>query len=152
MDECKRILEEAERAGVTIHLPVDHIQAKRFSENARGAATKDQTISKEHMGLDIGPHTIAEFKSIIQKAKTILWNGPMGVFEWENFAAGSMAIAQAVGANKDTTIVGGGDSISLLAKADMLRSITHVSTGGGAMLEFISGSPMPGIDILRREL
>lgn len=152
IDDCRRIMEDAERAGVEILLPVDHVQAKRFSENARGTVSKGPAIAKDQMALDIGPETVANFRAVIQKAKTVLWNGPMGVFEWESFAAGSMAIAQAVGASKETTIVGGGDSISLLSKADMLRSITHVSTGGGAMLEFISGAPMPGIDVLRREL
>ena len=150
--EAKSILAEAEKLGVEIHLPLDHVQARRFSENARAEVTEGVDIDKDMMGLDIGPQSVEAFSAVIKEAKTILWNGPMGVFEWDLFSEGSMAIARAVGASKDTTIVGGGDSISLIRKSGMTKMISHISTGGGAMLSFLSGEPMPGLDILRREL
>lgn len=150
--EAKAILADAEKMGVEIHLPVDHVQARRFSENARAEVTDGVDIDKDMMGLDIGPKTVELFSGIIAGAKTTLWNGPMGVFEWERFAEGSMSIARVVGANKGTTIVGGGDSISLISKSGMTKMISHISTGGGAMLSFLSGEPMPGLDVLRREL
>jgi phosphoglycerate kinase len=100
------------------------------------------------MGLDIGPKTIETFRSVIAGAKTVVWNGPMGVFEIDAFAAGTLAVARAVAAVKGTTIIGGGDSIAAVAKAGVADRITHISTGGGASLEFLGGRTLPGVAAL----
>jgi phosphoglycerate kinase len=100
------------------------------------------------MGLDIGPKTLATYRSVIAGAKTVIWNGPMGVFEIDKFAAGTNAIARAVANVKGTTIIGGGDSIAAIKKAGMAERITHISTGGGASLEFLGGRTLPGVAAL----
>ena len=100
------------------------------------------------MGLDIGPKTIATYASVITAAKTVIWNGPMGVFEIDAFAKGTMAVAQAVAGVKGTTVIGGGDSIAAVVKAGVTDRITHISTGGGASLEFLGGRTLPGVAAL----
>jgi phosphoglycerate kinase len=102
----------------------------------------------DRMGLDIGPKTIQRYQEIIRTAKTVTWNGPMGVFEIDAFAAGTMAVARAVAEVKGTTIIGGGDSIAAVAKAGVTDRITHISTGGGASLEFLGGRKLPGVEAL----
>jgi phosphoglycerate kinase len=101
------------------------------------------------MGLDIGPKTVAHFADIIRRAKTVVWNGPMGVFEMPAFAAGTMGVARAVAAVPGTTIIGGGDSVAAVTQAGVADSMTHISTGGGASLEFLGGRTLPGVDALR---
>ena len=102
------------------------------------------------MGLDIGPETVARFVKIIAGAKTVVWNGPMGVFEIDEFAAGTLGIAQAVAAVKGITIIGGGDSVAAVTRAGLADRITHISTGGGASLEFLAGRTLPGVAALER--
>jgi len=102
----------------------------------------------EWMGLDIGPETVSRFKGQIASAKTILWNGPLGVFEMEKFAEGTLAIAQAVAESSATSIIGGGDSIAAVTKAGVEDKISHISTGGGASLEFLGGEKLPGVEAL----
>ncbi|HEV8661485.1 MAG TPA: phosphoglycerate kinase, partial [Thermoanaerobaculia bacterium] len=106
-------------------------------------------LSEPQRALDIGPKTIARFTAELKKAKTIFWNGPMGVFEKEQFAKGTMAIARAVAESKATTIVGGGESVEAVKASGFADRITHISTGGGASLEFISGAKLPGVEVLR---
>jgi phosphoglycerate kinase len=130
-------------------LPVDHVVASKLEAGvpAETLAVDDAAIG-DRMGLDIGPKTIAAYRSALGDAKTVVWNGPMGVFEIDAFAAGTMAVAQAVADVKGTTIIGGGDSIAAVNKAGVADRITHISTGGGASLEFLGGQTLPGVAVL----
>ena len=131
-------------------LPGDHVVAPELDEDAE-AQTVGENIPDGMMGLDIGPNTIETYREIIQDANTIIWNGPMGVFEIEQFANGTMAIAEAVANATDDgafSVVGGGDSVAALGEAGLANRISHVSTGGGAMLTLLEGSPLPGIEAL----
>jgi len=144
------LLADAEKRGVTIALPVDHVIAREFKETAPVETTPGQAIPDGFMGLDIGPRSRENFARILSAAKTIFWNGPMGVFEWESCAAGTMAIAAAVADSKSHSVVGGGDSVAALAKSGRSAEVTHVSTGGGASLEFLEGRELPGVAALDR--
>ena len=108
----------------------------------------DDPAIGDRMGLDIGPKTIARYREILSSAKTVTWNGPMGVFEVNDFARGTIEIAKAVANVSGTTVIGGGDSIAAVAKAGVTDRITHISTGGGASLEFLAGQQLPGVDAL----
>ena len=132
-----------------LKLPADHIVAPRNEQGAEmRTLSTSEPVPDGWMGLDIGPQTIREYTQAIEGARTILWNGPMGVFEVEQFAHGTVEIAQAVARSRATTIVGGGDSVAALAKAGVTEKITHVSTGGGASLEFLAGKKLPGVEAL----
>jgi phosphoglycerate kinase len=142
---AKEILAEARAGGVTVLLPADHIAARR--------ADDEQTIvvdelPETHMGLDIGPKTVARFSAEIANAKTVLWNGPLGLFEIERFGVGTRAISRAVAAQSATTVVAGGDTVAAVARAGVADKIAHLSTGGGATLEFLEGKILPGIAAL----
>ncbi len=139
-----------ERAGGRLHLPVDHVLADRFAPDAAThIVAGDGDFPSDWMALDIGPATVERFSAVIAGAATIVWNGPMGVFELPAFAAGTTAIAEAVAANAAaTTIVGGGDSVAALKQAGIAEGISHISTGGGASLEFLEGKRLPGVDAL----
>jgi phosphoglycerate kinase len=130
-------------------LPVDHVVADKIEA---GVPTEtlpvDDAAIGSRMGLDIGPKTIAAYRDVLRGAKTVVWNGPMGVFEIDAFAAGTMAVAREVAASEGTTIIGGGDSIAAVNKAGVADRITHISTGGGASLEFLGGSTLPGVAVL----
>jgi phosphoglycerate kinase len=147
--EAKAIEADAKTRGVTLLLPVDHVVAAKLEAGAAHELLDvgDPRIG-DRMGLDIGPKTIAAYTAAIADAKTVVWNGPMGVFEIDAFAAGTNAIAQAVAAVKGTTIIGGGDSIAAVKKAGIAERITHISTGGGASLEFLGGQTLPGVAAL----
>ena len=149
LDEAKAIEADAKKRGVTLLLPTDHVVAARLDAAAAHEilAVGDAAIG-DRMGLDIGPATIAAYTAAIADAKTVVWNGPMGVFEIDAFAAGTNAVAQAVAAVKGTTIIGGGDSIAAVKKAGIADRITHISTGGGASLEFLGGQTLPGVAAL----
>jgi phosphoglycerate kinase len=149
-DVARAALAKAEKRGVKFLLPVDHILADKFAVDANTQVfSGTQDFPAEMMALDIGPETIDIFSTEIFRAETILWNGPMGVFELAPFARGTNAIAEAVAANRDaTTIVGGGDSVSAIQKSGLADRITHISTGGGASLEFLEGKTLPGIAAL----
>src|SRR5271167_4987112 len=147
---AKQALAKAEEKGVRFLLPVDHVLADKFAADAKTQIFEgDGPFPAEWMGLDIGPKTVELFSKEIADASTIVWNGPMGVFEMPAFAAGTNKIAKAVAANQDAvSIVGGGDSVSAVKKAGVAEKITHISTGGGASLEFLEGKKLPGVEAL----
>ena len=149
LDVARDIMSKADAKGLQIGLPVDHVVADRL-EAGVGSETLEVTDPKigQRMGLDIGPKTIALYAGMIKDAKTIVWNGPMGVFEIPDFAKGTNAVANAVAEVKGTTIVGGGDSIAAVNQAGIADRITHISTGGGASLEFLGGRKLPGVEAL----
>jgi phosphoglycerate kinase len=149
IDVAKAVLEKAEAKGVKFLLPVDHILADKFAADAATQAFAGTgAFPADWMALDIGPKTIELFSSEIAEARTVLWNGPMGVFELAAFAHGTNAIAKAVAYSDGTTIVGGGDSVSAIHKSGFADRITHISTGGGASLEFLEGKTLPGVAAL----
>ncbi|MBN1981904.1 MAG: phosphoglycerate kinase [Chitinivibrionales bacterium] len=151
VDLAKQILAEAKAKKVQLLLPTDNIVANEFTNDAEKKLLSVKQIPADMLGMDIGPQTIELFSAEIEKAKTIVWNGPLGVFEFDNFAAGTIAIAQSLAkATKKgaTTIIGGGDSASAIAKAGLKNSMTHISTGGGASLEFLEGKVLPGVAAL----
>ncbi|HKE33120.1 MAG TPA: phosphoglycerate kinase [Candidatus Angelobacter sp.] len=150
LDLAKELLEQAKSKNIRLLLPVDHVIADKIEASARTQIVRDdQGIPANQMGLDIGPETIAAFSKEIAAAKTILWNGPMGVFEVAPFANGTVKIAQAIASNRDaTSIVGGGDSVAAVQQAGVAAKITHISTGGGASLEFLEGKKLPGVEAL----
>lgn len=148
---AKDLLARSDKMGGKIVLPSDAVLASEFKNDAETKTTEVRSIDENWMGLDIGPGSIASFVAEIGRAKTVLWNGPMGVFEMENFAAGTLAIAQALAkATKAgaTTVVGGGDSVAALEKLGLADEMSHVSTGGGASLEFLEGKTLPGVAAL----
>jgi phosphoglycerate kinase len=150
IETARKLLEAAAAKHVAIELPRDHIGAREFAENAAPVAVAGIDIPDGVMGLDIGPDTAKHYASRIGAAKTVFWNGPMGVFEWERFATGTMAVANAVADSKAHTVVGGGDSVAALEKSGRSADVTHVSTGGGASLEFLEGRELPGVAALER--
>jgi phosphoglycerate kinase len=147
---AKELLEEAGTKKVRLLLPVDHVIADRIDAAAQTQLIgADRDMPEGQMGLDIGPETVARFSKEIAAARTIVWNGPMGVFEVAPFAHGTIEIAQAVAANRNaTSIVGGGDSVAAVEEAGVADKITHISTGGGASLEFLEGKKLPGVEAL----
>jgi len=146
------ILKKAQEKGVKVYLPVDAINADAFDANANTGLSKIDQTPDGWMGLDIGEETIAIFSDVIEKSKTILWNGPMGVFEMDKFAKGTSAIAQAIAratANGAFSLIGGGDSVAAINKNKLADKVSYVSTGGGAMLEYMEGKELPGIKTIR---
>jgi 3-phosphoglycerate kinase len=157
IDTAKDIIKKALDKNVAIYLPIDHIVAKRpagipdFIESLKKAEYKEvmrDTIDEGWEGVDIGPMTIEKFKNVIKKSKTIFWNGPMGVFEVEQFSKGTLEIGKAMAESGAVTVVGGGDSASALKKLKLTDKMTHVSTGGGASMEFMEGRELPGVAAL----
>ncbi len=150
IEVARAALEKAEAKGVKFLLPIDHILADTFNAHAETTSfAGSEAFPDELMALDIGPGTEALFAAEIAEAQTVLWNGPMGVFEFPAFAHGTNAVAKAVAANSGaTTIVGGGDSVSAIHKSGFADRITHISTGGGASLEFLEGKTLPGVEAL----
>jgi phosphoglycerate kinase len=147
---AKELLAEAQSKKVRMLLPVDHVIAEKIDPAAQTqVVSAGKGVPAGQMGLDIGPDTVAAFSKEIAAAKTIVWNGPMGVFEVAPFAKGTMQIAQAIAANRGaTSIVGGGDSVAAVHQAGVADKITHISTGGGASLEFLEGKKLPGVEAL----
>jgi len=146
---CKDILKQAEEKGIKLLLPIDHIAATRIEPNITVKMTRQgESIPPEMMGLDIGYDTIELYINEIKGAELIVWNGPMGVFEIDTFSAGTSELAKAVASSDATSIIGGGDLISAINKAGVADQITHISTGGGASLEFLSGKKLPGLEAL----
>ena len=150
LDVAREAMEAAAKQGVRFLLPVDHILADRFAPDAKTQTfSGSQAFPADWMALDIGPKTVELFVDEISRARTIVWNGPMGVFEMPAFSHGTMQVAQAVADNVlATSIVGGGDSVAAIHKAGVVDKITHISTGGGASLEFLEGKKLPGVEAL----
>jgi phosphoglycerate kinase len=146
LDAAQQILQRAADRSLRFELPVDHVVAPKLEAGAPAEtlAVGDEAIG-ERMGLDIGPRTVQAYRTVIAGAKTVVWNGPMGVFEVDAFANGTLEVARAVAAVSGTTVIGGGDSIAAVAKAGVTDRITHISTGGGASLEFLGGRKLPGV-------
>lgn len=149
VDTARDLAAQAEAKGVTLALPTDHVVAAKLEAGvpSETLAVGDAAIG-ERMGLDIGPDTAARYAEIIRGAKTVVWNGPMGVFEIDAFAHGTKTVADAVAGVDGTTIIGGGDSIAAVTKAGVADRISHISTGGGASLEFLGGQTLPGVAVL----
>lgn len=150
VDLAKRLLEKAKTKGLKFLVPVDHVIAQEFKDGTPTRTVEEsEGIPAGWQGLDIGPKTVELFKKEIASAKTILWNGPMGVFEMPSFAKGTFAVAEAVAANRGCkSIIGGGDSVKAIKKAKLVDKVTFVSTGGGATLEFLEGKALPGVAAL----
>jgi phosphoglycerate kinase len=145
---ARETLERAAAKGVKVALPVDHMAADKPEPGAQARVVPADDFPPDLLGVDIGPQTAKAFAAEIAAAQTALWNGPMGIFEIDAFAQGTMAIAEALAQCKGTTVVGGGDSVAALARAKKLDAVTHVSTGGGASLEFLEGKTLPGLAAL----
>jgi triosephosphate isomerase len=148
IDLAKQLLERAEKKGVKLMLPVESIVGKEFKVDTEYKSVPSDAMPDGWMGMDIGPLTIKNFSEEIKKAKTVVWNGPMGVFEFPNFATGTKEIARAVAESGAVSIVGGGDSAAAIEQLGFADKITHISTGGGASLEFLEGKVLPGIAVL----
>jgi phosphoglycerate kinase len=147
-DLALSLLEKAKAKGVKIYLPEDHIVSTAINAEAEAETVDSFPFSTDLMGLDIGAKTIQKYQEIIAKARTIFWNGPMGVFEVEQFSQGTMKIAAAVAASPALSIIGGGDSVAAVYKAGVSDKISHISTGGGASLEFLAKETLPGLEAL----
>lgn len=150
VERAGEMLAKAKERGVELLLPVDAVVADRFAEDADHSTVLIDSIPNDMMGLDIGAGTAAMYAETIAKAKTVFWNGPMGVFEMDAFAAGTKAVAEAVAANKDAdTIIGGGDSVAAVNKFGLADQMTFISTGGGASMELVQGEALPGVEALK---
>ncbi|WP_373897726.1 phosphoglycerate kinase [Haloimpatiens sp. FM7315] len=145
VEYAKEMMKKAEEKGVKFLLPLDIVVADKFSPDATPIVTEDQNVKDDYMGLDMGPRTTELFAKAIKDAKTVIWNGPMGVFEFENFAKGTFKVAEAMADSDATTIIGGGDSAAAVNQLGFGEKMTHISTGGGASLEFLEGKELPGI-------
>lgn len=148
LDLAKELMTKAEDNNVSLLLPLDVVVAKEFKNDSEFKTVSVEDIPSDMMGLDIGERTVDEFTNTIKEAMTVIWNGPMGVFEMDNFNKGTFAIAKAMVESKGTTIIGGGDSASAVEKSGLSDKITHISTGGGASLEMLEGKALPGIEAI----
>ena len=148
IDLARDIIEKAKAAGIHLHLPVDHVIADAFSADAQTEVVGEEGIKDGWMALDIGPKTVELYSAVIAEAKTVVWNGPMGCFEMEPFAGGTLDVAKAVAAADCVSIIGGGDSVSAVNRSGLADKMSHISTGGGASLEFLEGKELPGVAAL----
>ena len=148
VDLAKELLDKAKEKGVKIILPIDNVGAKDFREDAETKLFNSAFIADDYQGMDIGPKTIKAFKKEIKKAKTVVWNGPVGVYEYETFKHGTNKIAKYVAKSKATSIIGGGDSIAAVQSLGVAKKVTHISTGGGASLMLLQGKTLPCVDLI----
>jgi len=148
LDLARELLQASRQPKVTLRLPLDHVVAEKLDASARAETVTTPSITGDRLGLDIGPATRAEYARDIAHAQTIVWNGPMGVFGIPQFANGTLGIARAVAESPALSIVGGGDSVAAVTQAGVADKISHISTGGGASLEFLSGMKLPGVEAL----
>ena len=153
LDLASALLQEASDRNLIVHLPRDHVIGREFDPNTEFQAVSEEDIPDDWSGFDIGSDTVAKFGEIVNTAKTIIWNGPLGVYEFEQFAKGTLEIAKQVADSEAVSIIGGGDCVAAVHQAGVADRITHISTGGGASLEFLEGKQLPGIEALtnRRE-
>jgi phosphoglycerate kinase len=150
LDICKRLLEQAHKRGIEIPMPTDVVVAKEFSAKAEADVKPVGNVADDEMILDIGPDSAEQFGKILASAGTILWNGPVGVFEFEQFGEGTRAIANAIARSKAFSLAGGGDTLAAIEKYKIEDSISYISTGGGAFLEFVEGKKLPAVQILEQ--
>jgi len=148
LELARQILERAKQKGVDLLLPVDHVCGEAPKEDAKRVVVNDRAVPDALMGLDIGPKTLDRFRQRILSAKTVFWNGPMGLFEQKPWAEGTFGVARAMADSDAVTVVGGGDSAAAVEEAGLVEKMKHVSTGGGASLEFVEGRVLPGIQVL----
>jgi phosphoglycerate kinase len=148
LDLAKKIIKRFETKNMKLLLPIDHIVASEIKDDAKYFITEHENIEDNLLGLDIGPKTVSLYKEALKDIKSLVWNGPMGVFELDAFSNGTLAIAKFLAELDAFTVVGGGDSASAVKKADVFEKISHVSTGGGASLEYLEGKVLPGIKAL----
>ncbi len=148
IDLANEILDRAKEKGVKIILPIDNVGAKEFSEDAESKLFSSGFIVDGYQGMDIGPKTIKEFKKVIKKAKTIVWNGPLGVYEYEKFKKGTNKIAKYVAKSKAISVIGGGDSVAAIQSLGVAKKVTHLSTGGGASLMLLQGKKLPCVEVI----
>ncbi|WHX30213.1 phosphoglycerate kinase [Brevibacillus agri] len=148
LDLARSLMEQAKERGVELLMPVDVVVADRFAADAEKKVVSIDAIPDGWMALDIGPKTVEQYRRVIVESKTVVWNGPMGVFEMDAFAEGTIGVAKAMEACAGTTIIGGGDSVAAVEKAGVAEQMTHISTGGGASLEFMEGKELPGVAVL----
>lgn len=150
IETARKILQKAYETQVYIYLPIDHIVTKEFSPDAESKHVARGNIDDGWMGMDIGPMTVQKFEGAIKGARTVFWNGPVGVFEFEKFATGTVELAKAIASLPDcVTVIGGGDSVSAVNKAGVASKMSHISTGGGASLELVEGKVLPGVAALQ---
>ena len=146
---AEKLVKDAKDAGVRLHLPSDVVIADRFEPDANvRVVSTSEDIPEGWIGMDVGPQTIQEYGSVLRKCETIVWNGPMGVFEMEKFSKGTFEIAEVIASCEATSIIGGGDSVSAVEKSGLSSKMSHISTGGGASLEMLEGKTLPGVDVL----
>jgi len=148
LDTARSLLDKAAAKKVKILLPLDHLVGAEFKETAKAEYVPGRDIPAERIGMDVGEKTLASYRELIASAGTVVWNGPLGVFEFPEFAKGTLEVAKMVAACKGTTVVGGGDSVAAVQKFGLAGKISHVSTGGGASLELLEGKALPGIKAL----
>ena len=147
---AKSFIEKAKQTGVTLYLPTDAVVANKFAADAETKTVSVDAITEGWMGLDIGPETAELYEQVIKNSKFVIWNGPMGVFEMEPFANGTKTVADAMAETAAYTVIGGGDSAAAVEKFEVAEKMDHVSTGGGASLEFMEGKELPGVAVTTR--
>jgi phosphoglycerate kinase len=150
LDICKRLLEQSQKRGITIPIPTDVVVAKEFSAKAEADVKPVNAVGPEEMILDIGPDSAEAIARLIGAAGTVLWNGPVGVFEFDQFGEGTRTVATAIARSKAFSLAGGGDTLAAIEKYGIEDSISYISTGGGAFLEFVEGKKLPAVDILEQ--
>ncbi|MCM8818492.1 MAG: phosphoglycerate kinase [Candidatus Omnitrophica bacterium] len=148
---AKEIIKEINKRHLEFHTPLDHVVVQKISEDAISIVTERGTVPHGWIGVDIGPSAIEEYTDCIKRAKTIFWNGPMGIYEIEKFAKGTIEIAKAIGRTDAFSVIGGGDSVAAVNKAGVADKISHICTGGGASLEFLERGTLPGLEVLKEE-
>jgi phosphoglycerate kinase len=150
LDICRRLLEQSQKRGIVIPMPTDVVVATEFSAVAEADVKSVKNVAANEMILDIGPDTAEQLATLIAAAGTILWNGPVGVFEFDQFGEGTRILAHAIARSKAFSLAGGGDTLAAIEKYGIEDSISYISTGGGAFLEFVEGKKLPAVDILER--